>query len=104
MSKGTQKTSKLRESARGRECFVRLPGICNHDSATVVLAHMNGGGMGKKQPDLFAAFCCSACHDAYDGRVMYRGMPVDYIQLAFLQGIIRTQKAWLAEGLIDFND
>lgn len=39
----------MRNSAQGQPCLVRIPGVCNHDHATVVLAHINGGGMGTQQ-------------------------------------------------------
>lgn len=90
--------SKLRQSAKGRECTVRIPNCCNHDNATVILAHLNGGGMGMKQPDMFGAFCCAACHDAVDRRS--RTIPYEDARLAHLEGIIRTQQIWLKEGLI----
>lgn len=50
---------------------MRLPGVCNGDSATVVLAHLrmgHTGGMGQKPPDVCGVDCCSACHDVIDGR------------------------------------
>lgn len=90
---------KLRESARGQECQVRIPGICNFNPETTVLAHLNGGGMGMKQDDHHAAFCCSACHDAIDGRVK-TDMSYSELKLAHLEGVIRTQKIWMDEGLM----
>jgi len=48
--------SKLRKSAKGQECLVRIPGICNRRTETVVLAHLNGGGMGMKASDLHGLF------------------------------------------------
>ena len=30
----------LRKEAKGRGCMVRIPGVCNHNSETVVLAHV----------------------------------------------------------------
>lgn len=90
--------TKLRNSAKGRECLVRIPGICNGNPETVVLAHLNGGGMGMKQPDLFGAFACSACHDEVDRRT--RLLDADDARRLHLEGIIRTQAIWLMEGLI----
>ena len=61
----------LRKEARGRACTVRLEGICNHNSETVVLAHIRMlglSGMGLKADDLLGAWACSACHDAIDRR------------------------------------
>lgn len=88
----------LRDSARGQPCQVRLPGICNHDPATTVLAHLNGGGMGTKTSDLFGAFTCSACHDEIDRRTMLCN--ADYVKLAHLEGMVRTQQIWLDSGLV----
>lgn len=90
---------KLRQSARNKECQVRIIGICNGNPEAVVLAHLAGGGMGRKKPDLFGAFCCSNCHDVIDGRVstMY---DKQYLELAHRQGVERTQAIWLSEGLI----
>ena len=54
--------SKLRESAKGQPCMVRIPGVCNGNPETTVLAHLNGGGMGMKNPDFFASFSLSLIH------------------------------------------
>lgn len=46
--------------------------VCNHDSETVIWAHLNdqfaGHGMGKKSHDQLGFFACACCHDLYDGR------------------------------------
>lgn len=94
--------SKLRKSARGQSCLVWLPGICNHSTETTVLAHLGGAGMGRKNPDLLAAFCCSSCHDVVDGRVS-SWMEKDAVKACFAQGIFRTQLYWLETGLIKIN-
>ena len=50
---------------------MRLHGVCNHNSETVVLAHYRlagVSGMGMKSPDILGAWACSACHDAIDRR------------------------------------
>ena len=70
-SKGPRMTP-IRRSARGEDCTLRIPGVCNRDPATTVLCHSNrladGKGMGLKAPDTAACFGCSACHDVLDGR------------------------------------
>lgn len=38
--------ANLRKEARGRECQVRLVGVCNHNPETVVLAHYRMAGLG----------------------------------------------------------
>lgn len=92
--------SKIRKSARGEECAVRIPGVCNFDPDTTVLAHLNGGGMGMKHLDIHGAYSCSACHDEYDGRVKSLLHSKDEIELYFLEGMVRTQIKLLKKGLI----
>lgn len=42
----------LRKEARGRDCQVRLPGICNFNPETTVLAHYRmDTGIAKKPSD-----------------------------------------------------
>ena len=77
---------------------MRIPGVCNHDPETVVLAHLGGGGMSLKQPDLLGAFCCSTCHDEIDRRT--RKVPHDAAHKAHVDGIFRTQLIWIKEGLV----
>jgi hypothetical protein len=87
----------LTRYARGRDCQIRLPGICNGDSATVVLAHyrLPGiSGMGIKPPSLIGAWACFACHSVVDRDKS------DAVQLAFAHGVFRTQYQLLREGLI----
>lgn len=91
--------SKITASAKGEDCQVRLPGVCNFNPETTVLAHLNGGGMGMKHLDIHASYCCSACHDAYDARVT-TSMSRHQLNLWFMDGILRTQVILLEKGLI----
>lgn len=91
----------LRREAKGRECQVRLSGICNHDPATTVLAHyrLSGTcGMGMKPNDLQGAWACSSCHDEVDRRT--RILENEYVRLAHADGVIRTIDILLKEGKI----
>ena len=93
---------KLRKAAEGRECMVRLPGICNHNPETTVLAHVRlagVSGMGIKADDLLGAWCCSACHDAIDRR-SNMDLDRDYVRLAHLEGMVRTIAKLRQEGLV----
>ena len=94
--------SKIRESARGQQCQIRLAGICNHNPETVVLAHyrMSGTcGMGMKPNDIQAAYACSRCHDAADGRLK-TDLSHDELQTAFAEGVMRTQQLLIKQGLL----
>lgn len=94
--------ANLRNLARGMPCQVRVPGYCNFDPETTVLAHDNLsglGGMGMKVPDLLAAHCCSRCHDVIDGRVKTQ-YSRDEIRLMFYEGMARTQNELIKAGVI----
>lgn len=96
-------SKRLRKLAEGQECQVRIPHVCNFDPSTVVLAHMNGAGWGLKHHDLLGAHCCSACHDAVDGRskeYLAYGHSSDEIKLWFYEGIFRTQLKLINEGKV----
>lgn len=93
---------KLRKAARGRECMVRLPGVCNHNPETTVLAHVRlagVSGMGMKADDLLGAWACSSCHDAIDRRG-HLDLERDYVRLAHLEAMVRTIAVLRKEGLV----
>jgi len=94
--------SKIRESARGEHCTVRLP-CCNSNTETTVLAHINGirfkHGTGKKVNDLLGAYCCSSCHDVLDGRVKHN-FERDYLKLAHYEGVMETIMKLSEKGII----
>lgn len=93
----------LRKEAKGRGCMVRLPGICNFNSETVVLAHIRlagVSGMGMKSPDLLGAWACNACHDEIDGRTHKSGLSRDELRLAHFEGMARTIVQLDKEGLV----
>lgn len=95
--------SKITKSAKGRNCTVRVIGICNHNAETTVYAHISGvrfgHGMAQKVNDIFGAYCCSSCHDAIDGRTTTQYSRTA-LKLMHLEGVIETQAILIKEGLI----
>jgi hypothetical protein len=93
----------LRELARGRECQIRVPSVCNRDPETTVGCHyrMPGiSGLGIKPPDLFIAWGCSACHIVVDTlKSIY--WSADQLKLMHAEGVFRTQHILLLEGYIE---
>lgn len=88
----------FRHLAKGQDCKVRVPRICNFDPATTALAHLRMAGItgaGQKAPDILGAHACSACaaytEDGYnpDGRLL------------FLEGMARTQYWLVKNGYLD---
>ena len=90
--------SKYTKSAKGQQCQVRIPGICNHNTETVVFAHLGGGGMGAKMPDIHGAYACSSCHDEIDGRTQLYSKHQNHID--FLEAVIRTQEIMIKNGTL----
>ena len=96
---GINAMSKLRESAKGQPCLIRLPNHCEHNTETTVLCHLYGGGMGKKQSNAHGSFGCASCHAVVDGRAE-TDLPDYLIKLCFFWGMVRTQQWWLDNGYI----
>lgn len=65
------RSNKIRQSARGEDCCLRIPGICNGNPETTIFAHLpgSGNGMGTKSNDIHGVYACSSCHDWLDRRV-----------------------------------
>jgi hypothetical protein len=89
--------ANLRKLARGRECQIRIPGVCNGNPETTVLCHLNGGGMGIKEDDILAAWGCSSCHDAVDGRGKHSAIMYNS---EFSDGIFNTIRILVQEDVI----
>ena len=94
------KQTKITKSAKGEECQVRFPGVCNFNDETTIFAHLGGAGMALKQPDLFGAYCCSDCHDLADGKIHDHNYVKIELEAYFYEGIFRTQQILLDKGLI----
>lgn len=93
--------SKITESARGEQCLARIRGVKQHDPATVVAAHVNGGGMGTKHPDSEVCYACINCHDIYDRRLRPPdGVSYQEVELDFFHGCVRTRKKLIEKGLL----
>jgi Protein of unknown function (DUF1364) len=90
----------LRKSAKGQQCQVRIINVCNWNPETVVLAHLNGAGIGRKDSDLFGCYCCSSCHAWLDYGYANAGATKNERDLNHLLAVIATQRIWLAEGKI----
>jgi len=92
--------SKIKKSARGKPCQLRLDEcVSGGQNETTVFCHLNSGGMGKKAIDIHGFYGCHHCHNVFDGRV-----PSDYdkewLELLGLRAVIRTQKILKEEKII----
>lgn len=87
--------ASLEKLARGKPCYLRLPGVCNGNPDTTVLCHIrrgNTGGTGIKPPSICAVPMCFDCHNAFDGRYKAHG----YTQAELDAEALRAQNQWLA--------
>lgn len=92
----------LRKAARGRECTIRVPGVCSFDPDTSVLTHYRLVGLcgtGIKPNDYVAAIGCNRCHDAVDGRIKTE-FTREELKLMHAEGVFRTLEIWKKEGFI----
>ena len=91
------KSKKLRASARGEDCTLRLA-CCNGNPETVVMAHIGlNGGMGSKCGDNMAVFACSACHELIDS-ASKSAYAADK-----LRALEETQQVWIDNGLMSYE-
>jgi len=99
---GVGVVSKIRKSARGQDCQLRFPSICNHNPETVVLCHINTPfkGWSLKSPDLFGVYGCYECHKVLDGQNTSHEFTPEEVKIWAFEGMIRTQKILMDEGLI----
>lgn len=99
--KGEHRTDLCKDAA-GRQCQIRIPGVCVSHPEDCSLCHapLHAGfrGGSQKAPDLLAAFGCSKCHDEVDRRTRY--VEANFARLCFYEGVLRTQAIWIEEGKV----
>ena len=97
--KGSNVSKKIRNSARGEDCSLRISPMCN-DGETVVLCHIGKNrGIGIKCSDYFAIYACNHCHDILDGRTT-ESEPDYNIEEEKLRALEETQGKLFNKGLL----
>lgn len=95
--------SRITDSAKGEDCTVRIPGICNYQPETTVYAHINsvrlGHGVGKKNQDIHGCYACSSCHDVIDGR-RKSAFGKEAIKNMQYEAVMETQLKLIEKGLL----
>jgi hypothetical protein len=98
--------SAITESAKGKPCTARIPGVCAFDSQTTVWAHIRriryGAGAGFKPSDLCGLYACSSCHDVLDRRVK-TGHDSEFVELCALQGHLESLIMLEREGIVRYG-
>jgi hypothetical protein len=90
---------KITDSARGKDCTIRLPGRCcpGPENETVVFCHFRQigiSGMGYKTDAPIGAYGCAACHAYVDSHHDQE------TQLAFAEGCFRTFEIMWRLGIL----
>lgn len=90
------RSNKLRKSAKGQQCTIQIPCICNHNPETVVLCHLpsENHGIGYKSDDFWVVYGCSNCHDVIDGRKPYK-WDAGELERTVLKALYKTLKKWV---------
>lgn len=100
-------SKKIRDSAKGEDCTLRIVGICNFNPNTTVLCHENGAGVAYKAHDIHSCYGCSDCHAWLDGGwfkyYQSTGIEPPYHYLVdseFKRAMIETQSILIQKNLI----
>jgi hypothetical protein len=98
------RSKKLRDSARGQPCCLRIPGHCTGDPATTVLCHLphGGRGTGHKASDDHAVYGCTDCHAALDGRALVRASQAEMYE-CMVRALAETRAIQRSEGLVSYE-
>lgn len=103
-AKRAEPAARIRESAKGEQCTVRLPG-CQGDPAMTIWSHYRGSaggkGMGIKALDLNGCYACTFCDAVYDGQTPRpAGMTHADVQAAWDRGHHESLVKLNAKGLV----
>ena len=96
---------RIRESARGEDCTVRIPGVCRAHPDYTIWSHAPlgaaGKGRGLKALDLCGAYCCTACDAVIDGQSPLpggysRAMALNDWFMGHMRSLVRLRQKGLA--------
>ena len=99
---------KVKASAKGEACTVRLVGVCTFDPTTTIWSHARWGaklgeagrGMSTKALDVCGAYACTACDGVYDGQIKAPHLTRDQIDLDWSLGHFRSMGILARKGLL----
>lgn len=102
------RSRRIRESARGEACQVRIVGVCTHDNAHTIWSHarwgaqIGGAGRGGaiKAIDEAGAYACTACDAAYDQMQGAAHYTRDQLDLDWCMGHFRSLGMLKEKGLL----
>jgi len=95
---------RIRDSARGEFCLIRLPG-CPGGTERTIWSHYRGSaggkGMGLKSHDVAGAYGCTYCDGVYDGQCPRpAGMTKADVDMAWHEAHIRSLARLHEKGIL----
>jgi len=94
------RSKKIRDSAKGEDCTLRLSPNCTDEWGAVVLCHVGKlSGTSAKCHDTFAVYGCNYCHDIIDSRVK-TDIAKGQIAREKLRALEETQSKFIQKNLI----
>ena len=95
---------RIRDSARGEDCTVRIIGACANDPAHTIWSHAPlqaaGKGRGLKSVCIAGAYACTACDAVVDGqRPLPPGATHESVMLDWFMGHMRSLVILKRKGL-----
>ncbi len=100
--------SKIRNAAKGHSCALQIPGICNNNPETVVLAHLPSDmhGMALKSPDWWGVHACECCHAELDRRTRHLSEQerAEILPALINDALFITWRRLIDEGLIEVKN
>ena len=98
------RNNKLLAAAKGQQCQLQIPGVCQGGTETTVACHspLCEDRNGTKAPDFSIAFGCMACHDVLDRRKRAGAqyLTEDDQRYYFHRGLLRTLANIFDRGIL----
>ena len=97
-------SQRIRDSARGESCTVRIVGVCSFDPEKTIWSHapLGAGGKGRsiKALDLCGAYACTSCDAVVDMQApMPPGMDRAAVLIDWMYGHMRSLVRLRQKGL-----
>ena len=101
---GPYRNKKTTDAAKGQQCTLDIPGVCQGGTDTTVPCHspLCEDRNGTKAPDFCMADGCAACHDYLDRRTKLNGEHISHEDQRFYihRGIMRTLANRFERGIL----
>ena len=97
------KSKKIRDSAKGEDCTLNIPSVCNYDPETTVLCHftLHDGGSARLNGELSSGYGCVRCHNVIDRREYLDSQSATDLEFYMRRSMVRTLDRLFEKGLLE---